>query len=239
MKVESFIDMVAKKIKRHLSTMEDYNIQKKNKIKRVPKRAAYDKKTVYEILDDNFLCHVAFTGKENPFVIPTIYGRIGDSIYLHGSVKSRLMNKVKEGVPVCLSVAMVDGLVLARSIFHHSANYRSVVLFGNAVEITDGKEKMRAFEAITENVLKGRWDEARHPNQKELDVTAVMEIKIETASAKVRIGGPVDEKNDYDLDIWAGVLPINKTYGKPITDELSKLDLEVSNSVSNEITRSK
>lgn len=218
--------------------MEKYEKQDKNRIKRVPKRASYDKSSVYEILDDNFLCHVAFSGQETPFVIPTIYGRNGDSIYLHGSVKSRLMKKVKEGIPVCISVAMVDGLVLARSVFHHSANYRSVVLFGKAVEVTDDKAKNDAFEVITENVLKGRWNEARQPNNKELNVTAVMEVKIETASAKVRTGGPIDEKPDYELDVWAGVLPIQKTYGEPITDELSKKDIDVSESVISELTRS-
>lgn len=211
--------------------MEKYDIQEKNRVKRVPKRASYDKETVHEILDDNFLCNVAFNGEETPFVIPTIYGRKGDSIFLHGSVKSRLMNKVGEGIPVCISVTMVDGLVLARSVFHHSANYRSVVLFGRAIEVTDDKKKNEAFEAITENVLKGRWNEARQPTQKELDVTAVMEVKIETASAKVRTGGPIDDKEDYDLNIWAGVLPINSVYGAAITDELSKKELDVSQSV--------
>jgi nitroimidazol reductase NimA-like FMN-containing flavoprotein (pyridoxamine 5'-phosphate oxidase superfamily) len=218
--------------------MDKYEKQEKNRIKRVPKRASYDKPSVYEILDDNFLCHVAFSGQETPFVIPTIYGRKGDSIFLHGSVKSRLMNKVKEGIPVCISVAMVDGLVLARSVFHHSANYRSVVLFGMAVEVTDDKAKHDAFEVITENVLKGRWKEARQPNNKELNVTAVMEVKIETATAKVRTGGPVDEKSDYELNVWAGVLPIQKTYGEPITDELSKKEISVSESVISELIRS-
>ena len=219
--------------------MESYEKQDKNKVKRVPKRASYDKSAVYEILDDNFLCHVAFNSDETPFVIPTIYGRKGDSIYLHGSVKSRLMNKVKEGIPVCISVAMVDGLVLARSVFHHSANYRSVVLFGSAIELTGEKEKMDAFEVITENVLKGRWNEARQPSKKEMDVTAVMEVKIATASAKIRTGGPVDEKLDYDLDVWAGVLPIQKTYGSPVTDELSKKEIDISPSVISEVERLK
>ena len=211
--------------------MDKYEIQEKSKIKRTPNRASYDKESVYKILDDNFLCHVAFNGKETPFVIPTIYGRIGDSIYLHGSVKSRMMKNLAEGIPVCISVAMVDGLVLARSVFHHSANYRSVVLFGKAKEVTDDAEKNKAFEVITENVLKGRWNEARQPSQKEIDVTAVLEVKIETASAKVRTGGPVDDKEDYDLDIWAGVIPVNEVYGEPITDELSKKEIEVSESV--------
>jgi len=180
---------------------------------------------------------VTFSGQETTFVIPTIYGRKGNSIYLHGSVKSRLMNKVKEGIPVCISVAMVDGLVLARSVFHHSANYRSVVLFGKTIEVTDDKGKNEAFEVITESVLKGRWKEARQPNNKELNVTAVMEVKIETATAKVRTGEPVDEKSDYELDVWAGVLPIQKTYGEPITDELSKRDIDVSESVISELTQ--
>lgn len=211
--------------------MEKYEIQEKNKIKRNPKRASYDKETVYKILDHNYLCHIAFNSEETPFIIPTIYGREGNSIYLHGSVKSRLMNKLREGMPVCISVAMVDGLVLARSAFHHSINYRSVVLFGKAVEVIDNGEKNEAFEVITENVLKGRWNEVRQPTQKELDTTALLKMKIETASAKVRTGGPIDDKEDYNLDIWAGVIPINKVYGKPIEDDLSIRQLEVSKSV--------
>lgn len=211
--------------------MEKYKIQEKNKIKRNPKRASYDKETVYKILDHNYLCHIAFNSEETPFIIPTIYGREGNSIYLHGSVKSRLMNKLREGMPVCISVAMVDGLVLARSAFHHSINYRSVVLFGKAIEVIDNGEKNEAFEVITENVLKGRWNEVRQPTQKELDTTALLKMKIETASAKVRTGGPIDDKEDYNLDIWAGVIPINKVYGKPIEDDLSIRQLEVSKSV--------
>lgn len=208
--------------------MSKYEVSKKNKVVRVANRGSYDKETVYEILDAGFLCQVAFNIDGDPFIIPTVYGRKGDSIYVHGSVKSRMVNAINKGIPICLSVTHVDGIVLARSVFHHSVNYRSVVVFGEAIELEDRQEKEEALFLISENILKGRWSEAREPTEKEVDITSVLEIKIETASAKIRKGGPMDDKPDYDLDIWAGVLPINYSYGEPEEDPLSTRQTKMS-----------
>ncbi|MFY0652214.1 MAG: pyridoxamine 5'-phosphate oxidase family protein [Cyclobacteriaceae bacterium] len=211
--------------------MCQYAIEKRNKVVRGAKRASYDQQEIYDILDAGFLCHVAFNVDDQPFMIPIAYGRKGDKLYIHGSVKGRTIRKVGEGVPVCVSVTHLDGLVLARSAFHHSVNYRSVVIYGTAVELTDRKAKNDALFCITENILKGRWDESRVPNEKELDITGVLEITIESASAKVRTGGPVDEHDDYSLDVWAGVLPLNTYYSLPEPDEKLRNGIEVSDSV--------
>jgi len=211
--------------------MSQFEITKKNKVVRGAKRATYDEQEIFEILDAGFLCHLAFNINDQPFMIPTAYGRRGDILYVHGSVKSRTIKNVAKGVPVCLSVTHLDGLVLARSAFHHSVNYRSVVIYGTAVEITERSDKNEALYCITENILKGRWNEARKPNEKELDITGVLAIKIESASAKIRAGGPVDELEDYDLDIWAGHLPMQTSFGDSISDEKLKEGIAVSSSV--------
>ena len=211
--------------------MSQFEITKKNKVVRGAKRATYDEQEIFEILDAGFLCHVAFNIKGQPFMIPTAYGRRGDTLYIHGSVKSRTIKNAAKGVPVCLSVTHLDGLVLARSAFHHSVNYRSVVIYGTAVEVTERSDKNDALYCITENILKGRWDEARKPNEKELDITGVLAIKIESASAKVRTGDPVDDFEDYDLDIWAGHLPLNTYFGEPVADRKLKEGIEISPSV--------
>ena len=211
--------------------MSKFDITPKNKVVRVANRARYDKAVVYDILDKGFLCHVAFNIDGQPFIIPTTYGRKGEKILVHGSVKSRMIKTIQKGIPVCLSVTHVDGLVLARSAFHHSANYRSVVVYGTATQIEDIKDKEKALFVISENILKDRREESRKPTRKELDVTAVLEIEIESASAKIREGGPVDDKEDYDLNIWAGILPIQTSYGQPITDPQSRVDCPISPSV--------
>ncbi|MEQ6118288.1 pyridoxamine 5'-phosphate oxidase family protein [Reichenbachiella sp. MALMAid0571] len=211
--------------------MSQFEITKKNKVVRGAKRATYDEQKIYDILDAGFLCHVAFNINNQPFMIPTAYGRRGDLLYIHGSVKSRTIKNIAKGVPVCLAVTHLDGLVLARSAFHHSVNYRSVIIYGTAVEVTERSDKNDALYCITENILKGRWEETRKPNDKELDITGVLAIKIESASAKVRMGGPVDDQEDYDLDIWAGHLPLNTCFGKPVSDEKLKNGIEISPSV--------
>ena len=207
------------------------NPSQKTKVKRVPKRGHYDKETIYSILDKEFMCHVGFIHDSYPVVIPTLYGRKDDKIFLHGSTASRMMKDLQEGIPVSICVSRVNGLVLARSAFHHSANYESVVLFGTAKAIDNDEEKNAALAVVSENVIKDRWNEIREPNAKELKGTAVLELTIDEASAKVRTGGPVDDKEDYDLEIWAGVLPIERTYGEPIEDELATKSVPVSNSV--------
>ena len=213
--------------------MEQFESTERNKVKRIPKRGHYDKKTIYEVLDAGCICHMGFvTANGQPFVIPTIYGREGDRIYIHGATKSRMLMNAKTGIPVCITVTHVDGLVLARSTFHHSMNYRSAVVFGTAKEIL-GEEKNKALQIITDYILKGRWEESRQPNAKELKATTVLAIDIEQASAKIRTGPPSDEKADYDLPIWAGVVPIHTIYGQPEPDEVLPKNIPIAKSVLN------
>ncbi|MBC8355232.1 MAG: pyridoxamine 5'-phosphate oxidase family protein [Planctomycetes bacterium] len=204
----------------------------RNQVKRSPQRGHYDRETIYRVLDAGFLCHVGFVVDEQPFVIPTLYGRENDNVYLHGSTASRMVKNLVTGVPVCLTVTHVDGLVLARSAYHHSMNYRSVVLFGTAVEAMDD-EKDRGLFVISEQVLKGRWDESRLPNEKELKATTVLRMTIESASAKIRTGPPNDEEEDYALPIWAGVIPLRQSYGKPEADPKLSDGIELPKSVAN------
>ncbi len=194
--------------------MTEFENTERNRVRRVPDRALYDKETIYRILDAGFLCHVGFVADGRPLVIPTLYGRDGDHIFLHGSAASRMLRHLSDGAPACLTVAHVDGLVLARSAFHHSVNYRSVVVFGTATKV-EGEEKDRGLAVISESVLRGRWDEVRAPNRRELRATSVLRLAIESASAKVRTGPPLDEPEDLELDVWAGVLPIEHRFGQP------------------------
>lgn len=208
-----------------------YPVDSRNKVKRVPDRGHYDKETVYAILDEAFVCHVSFVVDGQPFIIPTLYGREENKIYIHGATTSRMIEHLDKGFQLSLAVTHVDGIVLARSAFHHSANYRSTVVYGTAKKVAD-ERKNHALYVISENVLKGRWDEARKPNAKELKATTVLEIEIEQASAKIRTGGPKDEKADYELDIWAGVLPMSVEKGKPYADEVLRNNIPVPKSVS-------
>ncbi len=202
---------------------EEFAKTERNQVRRIAKRGKYDKETIYPILDEGFLCHVSFCINEQPFIIPTLFARVEDAIYIHGSHISRMLKTLAEGVPICLSVTLVDGLVLARSAFHHSMNYRSTVIFGTGKLVTDEAEKLLALKAISDHLLPERWEDCRQPNAKELNVTSVIKIEIEEASAKIREGMPVDDKEDYDLPIWAGVLPITQTFGAPVSDgKLSK-----------------
>ena len=185
---------------------------------REPDRAVYDRAAVYEILDEGFICHVGFMVDGQPFVIPTGYGRVGDNVYIHGSAASRMLRRVDEGVPVCVTVTLLDGLVLARSIFNHSMNYRSVVILGTAVAVTDEKEKLEALRLLSEHILPGRWAESRQPNDKELKATLVMRPPIEEFSAKVRKGPPIDDEEDYEFPTWAGVIPLEIVARKPVND---------------------
>ena len=182
----------------------------RSKVKRVPQRGHYDSKTINEILDAGFVAHVGFAIDHQPYVIPMAYGREGDHIFLHGATSSRLVNHIKQGIPVCLTATHLDGIVLARSAFHHSMNYRSVVLFGTAHEVPF-EEKEKALQVVSEQILKGRWQASRKPNSKELKATTVLRFNIEEASAKIRTGPPKDDKEDYQLPIWAGVIPFETT----------------------------
>ncbi len=204
----------------------------RSKVKRVPNRGKYDRETVFEILDEGFVCNVGFEVKGQPFVIPTSYGRDGNSLYLHGSATSRMIRELEKGIDVCVSVTHLDGLVLARSVFHHSMNYRSVVVFGKAELIEEKEEKIEALRVITEHIIAGRWEEARQPNEFELKATKVLKLEIDEASAKVRVGDPVDDDEDYELDVWAGTIPIRAEYGEPIDDSLLRKGISLPANIS-------
>ena len=187
--------------------MKSYEVNERNKVKRIPKRGSYDSKTLYSILDRAFICHAAFTLDNQPFIVPMAFGRKGNKLYLHGATSSRIMKNLGKGIPVCICVTHLDGVVMARSLFHSSLNYRSAVVFGKATLVED-KKKNSALKIITDQISKGRWDEARKPNFKELKATAILQLEIEQASSKIRTGPPLDEPEDYYLPIWAGVIPM-------------------------------
>src|ERR1700687_2731633 len=181
-------------------------------------RAVYDRAAAYKILDEGFICHVGFVVEGQPFVIPTGYGRVRDNLYIHGSAASRMLRRVDEDIAVCVTVTLLDGLVLARSIFNHSMNYRSVVILGTAVAVSDAKEKLEALRLLPEHILPGRWVESRQPNEKELKATLVMRLPIEEFSAKVLQGPPIDDEEDYTFPTWAGVIPLGMAPGAPQND---------------------
>ena len=195
-------------------------------LKRLPKRGVYDREIVYGILDEGFVCHVGFAVDGQPFVIPTGYARVEDQLYIHGSQVSRMLRTLAGGIDVCVTVTLVDGLVLARSAFHHSINYRSVVIFGNATLVEDRAAKLAALFAFSEHVIRGRWDDVREPTEQELKATTVLSLSLAEASAKVRSGPPVDDEEDYALDVWAGVLPLKTFAGAPINDPRLREDIE-------------
>jgi nitroimidazol reductase NimA-like FMN-containing flavoprotein (pyridoxamine 5'-phosphate oxidase superfamily) len=194
----------------------------RTRVTREPERAVYDRAAAYQILDEGFICHVGFVMDNQPFVIPTGYGRSGDNLYIHGSAASRMLRNLDQGIAMCVTVTLLDGLVLARSIFNHSMNYRSVVVLGTAVAVEDPTEKLQALRALSEHILPGRWDEARQPNERELKATLVMRLPIAEFSAKVRRGPPIDNEEDYSFPTWAGVVPLHMVTDSPINDP--KLD---------------
>lgn len=204
---------------------EELKRTEKTRVKRIPKRGSYDRHTINAILDGAFLCHVGFTVDDQPYVIPTSYGRVGEHIYIHGSAASRMLRNLAGGIDVCVTVTILDGLVLARSAFHHSMNYRSVVILGKAELVTGIEEKNAALFAISEQIIVGRWDEVRPPTELELKATSVLKLPITEASAKTRTGPPVDDDEDYELDVWAGILPLSFVSADPVPDE--KLDAAI------------
>ena len=191
----------------------------RTRVVREPQRAVYDREVVYQILDEAFLCHVGFVAEGQPFVIPTSYGRDCDLLYIHGSAASRMLRNLDQGLPVCVTVTLLDGLVLARSVFNHSMNYRSVVILGTATLVDDSAEKLAALRALSEHIIPGRWEDARQPNEKELKATSVLRLPINEFSAKVRVGPAVDDEEDYSFHTWAGVIPLEMTVGAAIRDE--------------------
>ena len=212
---------------------EKINQTSRTKLKRIPKRGNFERKAIYEILDEAFVCHVGFTVDDQPFVIPTSFARIGDRLMIHGSAASRMMRNLSGGIDVCVTVTLIDGLVLARSAFHHSMNYRSVVVFGRAQIIEGEREKYEALKAFTEHLVPGRWAEIRPPTKNELKGTTVLTLPLEESSAKIRTGAPVDDAEDYELDVWAGVVPLKSTAGKPLPDEKLKDGIEIPDYVLN------
>ena len=194
------------------------NLSKRTELRRIPDRGSHDWATINQILDAGFLAHVAFCVDSQPFVIPTLYGRDGERLYFHGSAASRMLRELETGVAACVTVTLVDGLVLSRSAFDHSMNYRSIVAFGTARKVLDPEQKVRSLRVISEHLIAGRWADVRGPSEKELKATTVLEFLIEEASSKVRNGPPLDDESDYGLPVWAGVLPLEIKSRPPIPD---------------------
>jgi nitroimidazol reductase NimA-like FMN-containing flavoprotein (pyridoxamine 5'-phosphate oxidase superfamily) len=198
--------------------MDTYTPTERTQVRRLPKRGVYDKSQVHAILDEARICHVGFAVEGQPFVVPTGFARLGDQIYVHGSAASRMLRSLDRGIDVCITVTLLDAFVLARSAFHHSMNYRSVVVLGKARLVTDPDEKLEALRAFTNHIVPGRWEEVRPPTVQELKGTSVLAVPLEEVSAKVRTGPPVDDEEDYSLPIWAGLVPIETRFGSPVAD---------------------
>jgi uncharacterized protein len=199
--------------------MTTYHPSARTRVSRLPKRGVYDKAQVHAILDEGFFCHVGFAVEEQPYVIPTGYVRADEKLYIHGSAASRMLRTLDQGIKVCVTVTLVDGLVLARSSFHHSVNYRSVVVLGTAQLVVDREEKIDALRRFTNHIVPGRWDEARVPTEQELKATSVLILPMEEVSAKMRSGPPIDDEEDYAIPIWAGLIPVHLRVGDPIPDD--------------------
>jgi nitroimidazol reductase NimA-like FMN-containing flavoprotein (pyridoxamine 5'-phosphate oxidase superfamily) len=198
--------------------MNDVQPTSKTVLKRLPERGSFEPATIKAILDEAFICHVGFCVDGQPFVIPTSYARIRDQLFIHGSAISRMQRSLASGIPACVTVTLVDGLVLARSAFHHSINYRSVVIFGKMSLVVEEHEKMAALRAFTEHIIPGRWKDVREPNTKELKATSVLRMPLTEVSAKIRVGDPKDDEVDHSLAVWAGQLPLKTVTAEPIAD---------------------
>ena len=207
--------------------MTDFVPTERTQVRRLPKRAVYDREAIYRILDEGLVCHVGFVVDGQPVLIPTGYGRDGDTLYVHGSAASRMLRDLAKGVEVSIAVTLLDGLVLARSAFHHSMNYRSVVIFGTAAVVEDQTTKREALRAFTEHITPGRWREVRPPTESELKATTVLAIPLKEMSAKVRTGPPLDDEEDYSLPVWAGVLPLELRSEQPMADSRLSASIQV------------
>ena len=203
----------------------DFPQTERTTLKRLPKRGVYDRRLVYGILDEGFICHVGFAVEGQPFVIPTGYARVDEQLFIHGSQVSRMLRTLSSGIDVCVSVTLVDGLVLARSAFHHSMNYRSVVIFGRARVVAEREAKLDALLALSEHMIPGRWADVREPNERELQLTTVLWLPLTEASAKVRTGPPLDDEEDYELNVWAGVIPLRLIAEAPVDDPRLKAEM--------------
>ncbi len=202
----------------HEIGQEQLSVTQRTRIKRISSRGHYERELIYQILDEALVCHIGFTVDGQPFVIPTAYGRVSDRLYIHGSPASRMLRSLQSGIEVCVTVTLLDGLVLARSAFHHSMNYRSVVIFGTATTVQDTDQKLEALRAFSEHIVPGRWAEVRQPNPQEVQGTLVLTLPLTEASAKVRTGPPLDDEADYSLPVWAGVVPLKLSAGVPVPD---------------------
>jgi uncharacterized protein len=198
---------------------ESFTPTERTRVVREPHRGVYDRLEIYKILDEGMVCHVGFAAEEQPFVIPTLYARVGDAIYFHGSAASRMLRGAAAGISVCVTVTLTDGLVLARSVFNHSMNYRSVVVLGKATLVDAPAEKLEALRAFTEKILPRRWEDARQPNEKELKATSILKLPLTEISAKVRSGPVQDDEEDYTLPVWAGIVPLHLQAEAPVRDE--------------------
>jgi len=205
----------------------DFSPNGSHQIKKTPQAWSLRSRTVYGILDEGFICHVGFVSGGQPVVIPTGYARLDDKLYIHGSQASRMLKTLSGGVDACVTVTIIDGLVLARSAFHHSMNYRSVVVFGRATLIEDREEKIAALLALSEHIIRGRWNDVREPTEQELRATTVLSLPLVEASAKIRTGPPLDDEEDYALPVWAGVVPLKLEAGEPIPDPRLSAEIRV------------
>ena len=212
---------------------EIFSPTERTRVVREPHRGSFDREVIYKILDEGFVCHVGFTVEGQPYVIPTMFARVGEAIYFHGSAASRMLRGVSGGLAVCVTVTLIDGLVLARSVFNHSMNYRSVVALGKATLVSEADEKIAALRAFTEKILPGRWDDARQPSEKELKATSILRLPLSEVSAKMRTGDVQDDEEDYALPVWAGVLPIRLAASEPIRDPRCDARLAVPTAVAN------
>ena len=207
--------------------MNDFPRTQRTTLKRLPKRGSFERQQINQILDEGLVCHVGFVAEGQPFVIPTGYARAGDKLIIHGSQASRMLRELGQGIDVCVTVTLIDGLVLARSAFHHSMNYRSVVIFGRATVIEERQQKLNALFALSQHMIPGRWDDVREPNERELQQTTVLSIPLTEASAKIRTGQPVDDEEDYELPVWAGVIPLHLATEAPIPDPRMPAEIQV------------
>jgi len=206
--------------------MEKLTQTARTTLKRLPQRGAFDRESINQILDEGFICHVGFAVDGQPYVIPTGYARAGDRLFIHGSQASRMLRTLGQGIDVCLTVTLIDGLVLARSAFHHSMNYRSVVVFGRATVVDEREEKLSALRALSDHMIPGRWDDVRKPSERELQLTTVLSLPLDEASAKVRTGPPLDDEEDYELPVWAGVIPLRMIASAPHPDPRLPVEID-------------
>ena len=206
--------------------MEKLTQTARTTLKRLPQRGAFDRESINQILDEGFICHVGFAVDGQPYVIPTGYARAGDRLFIHGSQASRMLRTLGQGIDVCLTVTLIDSLVLARSAFHHSMNYRSVVVFGRATVVDEREEKLSGLRALSDHMIPGRWDDVRKPSERELQLTTVLSLPLDEASAKVRTGPPLDDEEDYELPVWAGVIPLRMVANAPHPDPRLPVEID-------------